>query len=132
MVLYCDFEASQSSTAGVDLPGVSPEHNVTGFCIKPVTRPELPEIDTVTYSGEDAIQKFFEEITKFSYHMNEYYHEYGKEKMMLDKKSVEYKNHRKAKKCWICKEKITCKASKLFFSHLKILTTFAPQRLKNL
>lgn len=132
MVLYCDFEASQSTGVGVDLPGVSAEHNVTGFCIKPVTRPELPEIDTITYSGEDAIPKFFEEITKFSYHMREFYSEYGQEKMMLDKKSIEYKNHRKAKKCWICKEKITCKASKLFFSHLKILTTFAPQRLKNL
>ena len=63
MVLYCDFEASQSTS--MDLPGVSAEHNVTGFCIKPVTRPELPEIDTITYSGENAIEKFFEEITKF-------------------------------------------------------------------
>ena len=122
MVLYCDFEASQSTGVGVDLPGVSAEHNVTGFCIKPIT-----------YSGENAIEKFFEEITKFSYHMREFYSEYGQEKMMLDKTSVEYKNHWKAKKCWICKENITCKASKLFFSHLKILKKkFAPQRLKNL
>ena len=113
MVLYCDFEASQSSTMGVDLPGVAAKHNVTGFCIKPVTRSELPQLDTITYSGENAIEKFFEEITKFSYHMNEMYQEYGQEKMIfLDRKSQEYRNHWKAKKCWICKEKITCKASK--------------------
>ena len=122
MVLYCDFEASQSSTMGVDLPGVAAKHNVTGFCIKPVTRSELPQLDTITYSGENAIEKFFEEITKFSYHMNEMYQEYGQEKMIfLDRKSQEYRNHWKAKKCWICKEKITCKASKLIFAHLKIL-----------
>ena len=130
MVLYCDFESSQSS---VDLPtGVSAEHNVTGFCIKPVTRSELPQLDTIIYSGENAIEKFFEEIKKFSYHMNELYHEYGQKKMMLDKKSVEYKNHWKAKKCWICKEKITCDASKLIFAHFKFLNNFVPQRLKNL
>ena len=64
--------------------------------------------------------------------MNELYHEYGQKKMMLDKKSVEYKNHWKAKKCWICKEKITCDASKLIFAHLKFLNNFVPQRLKNL
>ena len=133
MVLYCDFEASQSSTMGVDLPGVAAKHNVTGFCIKPVTRSELPQLDTITYSGENAIEKFFEEITKFSYHMNEMYQEYGQEKMIfLDRKSQEYRNHWKAKKCWICKEKITCKASKLIFAHLKILKKIAPQRLENL
>ena len=134
MVLYCDFEASQSSTMGVDLPGVAAKHNVTGFCIKPVTRSELPQLDTITYSGENAIEKFFEEITKFSYHMNEMYEEYGQEKMIyLDRKSQEYRNHWKAKKCWICKEEITCKASKLIFAHLKILKKkFAPQRLENL
>ena len=135
MVLYCDFEASQSSTMGVDLPGVAAKHNVTGFCIKPVTRSELPQLDTITYSGENAIEKFFKEITKFSYHMNEMYEEYGQEKMIfLDRKSQEYRNHWKAKKCWICKEKITCKASKLIFAHLKILKKkkIAPQRLENL
>ena len=51
---------------------------------------------------------------------------------MLDKKSVEYENHRKAKKFWICKEKITCDASKLIFAHFKFLNNFVPQRLKNL
>ena len=48
MVLYC--ESSQSS---VDLPtGVGAEHNVTGFCIKPVTRSELPQLDMIIYLGK--------------------------------------------------------------------------------
>ena len=119
MVLYCDFEASQSTGVGVDLPGVSAEHNVTGFCIKPVTRSELPQLDTITYSGENAIEKFFEEITKFSYHMREFYSEYGQEKMMLDKTSVEYKNHRKAKNIGYAKKILHVKLVSYSFHTLR-------------
>ena len=113
MVLYCDFESSQA-----DINGTA-EHKVTGFCIKPVTRLGLPTLDTITYAGTDAIEIFFKEITKFSYHMQEFYHQFGKEEMFLDKKSPEYRAHFRKQKCWICEENITCTLSHKEFVRMK-------------
>ena len=113
MVLYCDFESSQTNING------TAEHKVTGFCIKPVTRFGLPTLSTITYAGTDAIQIFFKEIKKFSYHMQSFYHRYGKKEMLLDKKSPEYKAHFRKKKCWICKEEISCTMSMKEFVRMK-------------
>ena len=121
MALYCDFEAAQSHENGND---AAAEHKLTGFCIKPVTRFGLPKLNTITYSGKEPIDTFFKEITKFSHCMDDLYNVKGKEPMLLDKKSPEYKAHWRAKNCWICKQNITCKLSLSEFMNRKFSKSF--------
>ena len=112
LVLYCDFECSNKE---VNLKKgestLESEQVVTGFCITPVTIPELPDMAPVPYTGPDALTKYYEEVKKFSFYMDELYAEKGQQPMEKVKDTPLENQHNKQKQCWICQREFRCQLS---------------------
>ena len=112
LVLYCDFESSNTEVNRQKGDStIDSEQHVTGFCITPVTIPELPDMDPITYTGPDALEKYYEEVKKLSFYMQELFKEKGKQPMEDIKGTPLGAQHYKRKHCWICQQEITCKLS---------------------
>ena len=112
LVLYCDFESCNKE---VNLKKgestLDSEQVVTGFCITPVTIPELPDMDPVEYTGDDALQRYYEEVKKFSLYMDELYEEKGRQPMEKIEGTPLETQHENEKHCWICEREFRCQLS---------------------
>lgn len=112
LVLYCDFECSNKEVNQKKGEStLDSEQVVTGFCITPVTIPELPDMDPVLYTGPDALKRYYKEVEKFSLYMDELYEEKGKQPMEKIEGTPLETQHENEKHCWICQREFRCQLS---------------------
>ena len=124
LVLYADFESSlkpMEVTKGNAI--YKQEHQITGYCLKPVFRYGLGTklIDQAmdTYTGPDAIQKFFKAVKIYTTMMGELYEEAGKKPIIrLDPRDPHdrklKREYHEAKTCHICDGEFKCKSQQQY------------------
>ena len=129
LTLYADFESSlkpMDATKGNTI--YKQEHQITGFCIKPVFRYGLATkvMDQAmdTYTGPHAIEKFYEAVKIYTILMGELYEERGKEPIIkLDPHNPHdrelKRKYYQAKTCHICDGEFKCKSKEQYeaFKH---------------
>ena len=122
LVLYADFECSLKKMEEINTEGntiYKQEHQITGFCLKPVFRYGLASkvIDQSMdkHTGSDAIQKFFAAAKVYTTMMAELFEERGREPISRLDPTVPHdrelrKKYYEAKTCHICDGEFKCKS----------------------
>ena len=87
LVLYADFEAFQETEEVTDLRNtdkreILTEHKASGFAIVPVLHKDIDaELEASYYTGENAMERFFDELERIDEEYNEIFESHCKTKM---------------------------------------------------
>lgn len=112
-VMYCDFESIMiDPDKSFDSKNITclKKHKPSGFCLILVSRNE-GVVDQVLYRGKDCVQKFFENVQRFSDRVKDIYADFTP---MCDLTQEQLDLHNSSTECYLCDGPFTYKNPKIF------------------